>query len=88
MKVEQNGLELLINYNDNNVTDFYLHILVGCWNKKDYGRQGITYYSYNAKDNESERWTPIAETNGTQSLDKDDTQTIIFGIDCWGRDTL
>jgi len=50
--------------------------------KKDDDRQGITY-SYNAKDNESDGWTLITEINGTQILDKEDTQTVIFGIDCW-----
>jgi hypothetical protein len=45
-------------------------------------------YSYNVKDNESEGWIPITETNETHFLDKDDTPTIIFGIDCWGRDTV
>jgi len=35
------------------------------------------------KDNESEGWTPITGKSGTQVLHKEDTQTVIFGIDCW-----
>jgi len=50
--------------------------------KNDDDSQGITY-SHNVKDNESEGWTPITGINGTQVLGKEDTHTVIFGIDCW-----